>query len=102
MTGAELIAEGQRLARPCTYLSDKGEDYAGIWRGAGPNSPLAGPFEHRISIDCRFLPERNDIRGHLSVYLNIDDCQSGLVIVKPSMELPITHDGVKLYATSSA
>ena len=55
MTGAELLAEGRRLARPCTLLKSQGDTYAAVWRGQNPFTPLEPDLEHWISVDRSLL-----------------------------------------------
>ena len=101
MNGDELIAEGRRLARPCVNLKDKGGEYAGVWRGSGPFEPPEGKLQHWISVDCRYMPGKGQIRACLSVYLGHQSNQPGIVVVRSETDLPRTSDGTRLYAAPS-
>jgi hypothetical protein len=98
MTGDQLIAEGERLARPCVYLRAEGDDFAALWGGAGVVSCGPGPYRHWLSIDLAHIPGgRGQHSGVLSIYTNEDDCKSG-VAVSRSQDLPKTSDGLRLFA----
>ena len=72
MTAAELITEGERLAKPCVYLRDRGAGApCAIWGGPLP-LPQPGPkLQHVITLDCEALPEHfTGAAGSASLYSN--------------------------------
>jgi hypothetical protein len=103
MTGDQLIAEGRRLARPCSYLRTSGENFAAIWRGEGIIPCGDGSCRHWLTIDCRYIPEGEaQLSGCLSIYTNKDDCVSGIIAVDDTLPLPDSTDGLKLFAHTSS
>ncbi len=91
MNADELIAEGERLVRPCLSLSDDcgSGRYSGIWAGTGVLKPKPGPWKHWITVDCSWLAKQGvPLTGILSVYTNEDDCLTGIVVHDPSARLP--------------
>jgi hypothetical protein len=99
MTPDQLIAEGQRLARPCVYLRTLGGELAGVWGGEGIAPPSDdGPYRHWLSISTRFVPGYAGRAGCLSVYTNEDDCETGIVVEDEHIELPEFAEGIPLYA----
>src|SRR4051794_17739344 len=60
VTADELIAEGQRLARPCVHLRPEGDKsaFAAVWGGAGRVAPPppSDDLNHWLSFGCQFLP----------------------------------------------
>ena len=100
MTGNALIAEGERLARPCVHPCPTGErtSVAAIWRGQGLVAPPGDGYTHWLSIDCRFLPiGTGPSAGCLSVYAEEDD-RYGVVTHDPAAILSATRGGRELYA----
>lgn len=100
MTGDDLIAEGERLARPCVHLCPAGDPSAAaaVWRGPGVVPPPGDGYEHWLSIDCRFLPVgAGPSSGCLSVYTEDDD-RHGAVTHDPSASLSSVRGGRPLYA----
>ena len=95
MTGADLIAEGRRLARPCTLLKTSGDAYAAVWRSKR-SFPALASVEHWITVDRSLLPEEGKGTGRLDVYVG-DAAGKWVAVVFPS-ELPETTDGIRLYA----
>jgi len=91
MDTKKLVAEGERLARPCLHLSpdSRAGRMTGIWGGAGVLEPPAGPFTHWFTIDCRWLATQGmPLEGLLGVYANEDDCNTGAVVHDPGARLP--------------
>jgi hypothetical protein len=87
----ELIAEGERLARPCLLLSDQQDSgsYTGIWGGEGVLRPSAGPWKHWLTIECGWLSKQGlPLTGLISVYANEDDCTTGQVVHEGTARLP--------------
>jgi hypothetical protein len=90
MSDRQLPAEVERLTRPCILLKRTGspERFAGLWGGPGIVAADAGPFRHRLSVDCRFLPgDLHPATGVLSIYTNEDDCVSGAAAFDPTVTL---------------
>src|SRR5579885_1352238 len=90
MTEAELIAEGQRLAKPCMLLKDKGplEAFAGVWGGPGPLPNPSGAHRHWLSFNCRFLPlGLEPAVGWIAVYTRERDPRGGVAIHHSSKEV---------------
>jgi len=103
MTGEELIAEGQQLARPCVYLvalAAPDTTVAAIWGGEGIVPPPDGPYKHWLSVNGSFLPSTiGAIPGMLSIYTNEEDGETGVVRIDPSATLDAAEtDGLVLYA----
>ena len=99
MTPDQLIAEGQRLARPCVYLRTLGGEFAGVWGGEGVVPPSEdGPYRHWLSIRMRFIPGYAGRAGCLSVYTSEDDSGTDLVAEDEYVELPDLTEGIRLYA----
>lgn len=97
MTGAPLIVEGQRLARPCIHLCPQGEpsNFAAVWWGPG-QIPAGG--RHWLTIDCRFLPSGvGPSSGCLSIYTDEED-RFGKAVHDGSARLERTREGRPLYA----
>lgn len=100
MTGAALISEGQRLARPCVHLLPQGEwkDFAAVWRGRGQIPAGESHYEHWLTVDCRFLPAGvGPSSGCLSVYTDDED-RFGKVVHDASALLEQTPKGRPLFA----
>ena len=98
MTGEQLIAEGRRLARPCSYLRTTGKNFAGVWRGQGIIPYQNGPHRHWLTVDCNYIPGSwTRLSGCLSIYTNPDDSTTGIVAVDDSLSLPDSTDGVNLH-----
>jgi hypothetical protein len=100
MTGAALIAEGQRLAHPCVHLCPEGEpsNFAAVWRGRSQVPAPDGDFEHWLTIDCRFLPPGvGPTSGCLSIYTDNKD-RFGTAVHDGSARLEQTRQGRPLYA----
>ena len=73
MTDDELIAEGERLARPCLILSEArpGEPVIGLW-GVRDDTDREGPLLW-IRVDCTWLRRRGfALEGYLSVYADAE------------------------------
>ena len=101
MSGDELIAEGERLARPCVMLGGSGEreNFAGVCRGPGvvpPDWNLGYSHHmHLFSFDCRVLPRGVGPRsGCVSVFFDEKGSDMGEgtlqtdVLHSPSPKLP--------------
>jgi hypothetical protein len=101
MTGAELIAEGERLAKPCVLLKATGPDdaLAAIWGGPGVVPAPYGFYRHWLSIDCRFLPAGlGPSAGCLSVYTDEEHTETGAAVHDPSKSLSSFPKHRPLYA----
>lgn len=86
-----LLAEGERLARPCLLLSERrrGNAPSGFWGGEPVLKPPPGPWRYWLTIRCDWLSEHElPLRGILSLYTNEEDCVSGVVIHDPTGQLP--------------
>jgi hypothetical protein len=101
MTGEDLIAEGQKLAKPCVYLVTSAPSDAPIAAIWGEEPILGTPgddFRHWLSIDCSVLLD-NTSNGVMGVYSNEDDCETGTVLFSATTHLTEHNtDGVLLYA----
>jgi hypothetical protein len=101
MTGSELLAEAERLIRPCVHLKSEGpeESFAAVWDGPGLVSCPVGSFRHWLSIDCRYFPEGLGLSsGCLSVYTNEEHSASSLAIHDINIKLECKPGGAKLFA----
>lgn len=104
MTGEELIAEGQRLAKPCVYLTataEQGVALAAIWGGNGVVPPPEdGDYQHWLSISGAALPASIGVLpGVLSIYTDEENCETGIVVMDAVAELSVADtDGLPLYA----
>ena len=99
MTTEDLIAEGRRLQRPCSFLRPTGSgDVAAIWHSTDDSEPDSSGFRPWISIDARFIPGFAPATGRfLTILTNEDDCESGRVDIVPSLP-----EGKALYAHSAS
>lgn len=89
MTADELIAEGERLARPCLILSESQPDepVVGLW-GNRDDTDTEGPLLW-IRVDCAWLQQRGfDLDGYLSVYADTEYCDF-TVVHTPRERLPV-------------
>jgi hypothetical protein len=101
MTGSELIAEAERLARPCVLLRDKGtpDRLAAVWGGPGLVAAPEGSFRHWLTFDCRFLPDGvGPPTGCLSVYTDEEQGESGAAVLDREGQLIAKRGNTKLYA----
>ncbi len=101
MTGSELIAEAEQLARSCVLLRSEGpkDHLAAVWGGSGLIPALEGSFHHWLSVDCRFFPDGLGLsEGYLSVYSDEEDCESGVAILRSEGQLEACGGNTKLYA----
>lgn len=100
----QLLAEAQRLARHCTLLVDQpnGGPIAAVWRDPDIAAPAYAAKEHRVTIDCRFLPPHlSGLTGCVSIYDDdeADDDICSVVDYDPNGALPEASDAsTKLYA----
>jgi len=88
----ELIAEGERLARPCLILSEAqlGEPVVGLW-GIHDDTDKEDPLLW-IQVDCTWLQQRGvNLDGYLSVYADAEYCDF-TVVHTPHERLPV-HEG---------
>jgi hypothetical protein len=98
LAGADLIAEGRRLARPAVLLQDEGEQYVAVWKGQGVVAPPPGAWHHWISLDAAALPDNP--RQRVGVYESVGSHgRFGAVAVAhdSSARLPHRTDGRRLY-----
>jgi hypothetical protein len=101
MTGSELIAEAERLVRPCVLLRSKGpkDRVAAVWGGPGQVPAPDDSLRHWLTIDCRFFPKRlGPSKGCLSIYTDEDDCESGVAVLDRKATLMAKRGNSKLYA----
>jgi hypothetical protein len=101
MTGEELIAEAERIARRCVLLRAQGstDSFAAVWGGPGIVPAPVGNYRHWLSIDCRFLPKGlGPTAGCLSVYANEEDCRSGVATLDPVGKLAASEKAIPLFA----
>jgi hypothetical protein len=101
MTGAELIAEAEKLARPCVLLRKKGSEdrFAAVWGGDGLVPAPEGDFCHWLTVDCSFFPKGLGVtKGCLSIYTDEDDCESGVAVLDKKGKLTAERGSTKLYA----
>jgi hypothetical protein len=101
MDAAKLIAEGERLDRPCVELRTKGakEAFAGIWGGKGVLEPEEEPWQHWLTIDGAWLAGLGlPCHGCLGVYTNEDDCRTGKVVQAKGALPRKLNSGIELYA----
>lgn len=113
MTGGELIAEAERLARPCVLLRKAGlkdrlsaiwgsDRLAAVWGGTGLAPAPDDSFRHWLTVDCRFLPAgHGPAAGCLSIYSDGEDCETGIAVHDPVGKLTANHGGAKLYAQTA-
>jgi hypothetical protein len=90
MTAEQLIAEGERLSRPCIYLRpfSDGRETAGIWGGTGIVPVLDDSYRHWLTLSSNILPDGfGDLSGCLSVYV-AEDAENGTVAVDETASLP--------------
>ena len=95
VTADELIAEGERLARPCLILSEArpGEPVVGLW-GIRDDTDREGPLLS-IRVDCAWLRRRGfDLDGYPSVYADAERCDF-TVVHTPHGRLP-AHEGTAI------
>jgi hypothetical protein len=100
MVDPELLAQAERIARPCVLLKRSGpaDALAGVWRGPGTVPAPEGELEHWISIDCRFLPAGlGPSTGVVSVYTDEGSLVGGFVGYDPAARLSM-EGGDPLYA----
>ena len=102
MTGEELLQIGRGLARPCIYLLGVGEKLAAVWGGRGVAPPPEG-LRHLISLDRRWIPANlGRGSGCLSVYVDDEDCATGVAAVDESASLADrVSTGTRLYAKAA-
>jgi hypothetical protein len=98
MTAAELIAEGERLAKPCLSLRDKGAGApCAIWGGPGPLPPPGPKHRHWITLDCEAFPEHfPGATGSASLYA--DYVEAGALLLGPKLSLVRARSTTLLYA----
>lgn len=104
MTEAELIAEGERLAKPGVLLRDEGapEALAAVWGGPGPLPKPSGEYRHWLTFNCRFLPAGLEPAvGCVGVYTTERDSCDGLAIHDSTREVTRNVAGRPLYAQSA-
>jgi hypothetical protein len=91
MNADDLIAEGERLSRPCLLLSERKDSgpYSAIWGGKSILKPAPGPLQHWITIDCDWLARQGyPLTRLLSVYTKEEDYETGVVVHDRSAKLP--------------
>lgn len=102
----ELLAEAERLERPCLVLTTRRNTGAsfGFWGGEPVLKPVSGSWRYWLTIRCDWLSEQGlPLQGILSVYTNEDDCVSGMVVHDPKGELPQrVEGGIRLYGREEA
>ncbi len=105
MKASDLIAEGNRLARPCIYLRDKGAGRpVAAWGGS---SPVAAPIgaadhiHHWITLDCGLLPKEVGLSGSASVFSARNGTQSGAFVINRTIPFEVGPDSVPLFAESA-
>src|SRR5581483_1497950 len=101
MTGSQLIAEAERLARPCGLLRNTGpkDRPAGVWGGPGLIPGPDGPCRHWLTVDCRFFPAGiRPSTGCLSVYTDEEDNESGTAVYDRNRKLTAKRGSTRLYA----
>jgi hypothetical protein len=97
MTPQLLIAEGQRLVRPCLFLCPDGAGpVAAIWHERNQAAIEATGFRCWITVDARFIPGiPKEISGFLSVLTDERDCEGGRVELQPVLP---ERPGIELHA----
>ena len=91
MNSNDLINIGWQLARLSInlHIAHPSEPVLAVWGGDGVVPAPAGPYAHRISLDCHALPLTAQLHsGWLSIYVNTDDFEAGIVMVDPAATLP--------------
>lgn len=93
MTPEELISEGRKLQRPCSFLRPVvNGPPAAIWYEAREDQPDRYP---RLTVDARHIPGLLEpIIGYLTILVDADS-DGGRVDVSPSWP---TQTGIALYA----
>src|SRR5262249_21966023 len=90
---------------PCIYLDTEGEERAAIWGGPGIAAPRATVDSHRISVDCRYLPDRPR-DGILSVYTRVEEQTEefgeSYALFDPDARLPRRPEGELLFTVPSS
>lgn len=106
MKASDLVAEGQRLAKPCIYLRAAGEgEPVAAWEGSpGVLAPHRGA-RHWVTLNCEALPKEFGLgRGAASVFSDEGTGDGGSFVIdadarfKPgSGSIPLfAHAGVSL------
>lgn len=95
LTAQELLAEGERLARPVVHLVKNGKERVASWGGAAVVAAPRPGLRHWISVDCAFLPTPCD--GWMSVFTDEEGDRPPCVSIGPKpRRLPA--DGTPLFA----
>ena len=97
MTLVELIGEGRKLQKPCSFLRPTGTGpIAALWYERDPQEIAATGYRHWLTVDSRFIPQRPpELSGYLSVFSEERRHTGGRVVITPSWPERI---GISLYA----
>jgi hypothetical protein len=101
MTSEQLIEEGRRLQRPCSYLRPQGVGpVAAIWHERDEEEIESTGHHCWLTVDARHVPGLpSAVTGYISVFTDEEECEGGRVEVRPSWP---KRAGMKLYAHPAA
>jgi hypothetical protein len=101
MTSAQLIAEGRKLQRPCTFLRQKRTGpVAAIWYKRDDNEIESTGHRCWLTMDARHVPGLPpSITGYISVFTDEEKCKGGRVEITASWP---KRAGTELYAHAAS
>lgn len=93
----DLVAEGQRLAKPAILLRPKGTEVIAIAGGNGVGEPPRKAMEHILTVACSALPDNpNGLTGVIGVY-RVDEDAMVKAVYFPDAQLSRATGGTKLH-----
>ncbi len=101
MTLEQLIAEGRKLERPCSFLRpQRAGAVAAIWHERDVDEILRTGHRCWLTVDARRIPglEAN-VSGYLSIFTDEEKCQGGKIEVSTAWP---RRGGTQLYAHAAA
>jgi hypothetical protein len=86
MTAELLIEEGRKLQRSCAFLTpERNGEVAAVWHERDEDEILATGERCWLTVNARHIPGLSPmLTGHLSIFSDEYDCESGRVEVAPS------------------
>jgi hypothetical protein len=86
MTSAQLIEEGRKLQRPCSFLRPQGTGpVAAVWYERDDEEIESTGHHCWLTFDARHVPGSSpSVTGYISVFTNEKKCEGGRVEVTPS------------------